>query len=139
MMMIPIPKTIGRATSRADSKIAWTNPSPSFLSARCRVVFSTITTLPSTIIPKSMAPSVMRLAESRSQCIPRKENSMESGITTATMRAAREFPKEKEKGGHDEQPALREVFPDGPYGLRDEFGRVVVGTQADARRQKLLD
>ncbi len=63
--------------------------------ARRRIQFSTITTAPSTIIPKSSAPRLIKLALIFFCAIPVKVNSMESGITQAVIRAARIFPKNK--------------------------------------------
>ena len=50
-------------------------------------MFSTITTEPSTTIPKSMAPRLIRLAASPNSRMPIKANSMEKGMTVATMSA----------------------------------------------------
>ena len=56
-------------------------------------MFSTITTEPSTIIPKSIAPRVRRFAEKPKRSIMMNANRSESGIVIATRIAARRFPK----------------------------------------------
>ncbi len=56
-------------------------------------MFSTITTAPSTMMPKSMAPRLSRFALIVALAPCRvTANSIESGITSATMSAARRFP-----------------------------------------------
>ena len=55
-------------------------------------MFSTITTDPSTTIPKSIAPRLIRLAARPNSRIPMKAKSIDSGITLATIRAPRTSP-----------------------------------------------
>lgn len=54
---------------------------------------STITIEPSTTMPKSMAPRLIRLAETLNKRIRMKAKSMASGMTDATIRPARIFPR----------------------------------------------
>ena len=61
------------------------------------MMFSIMTTEPSTIRPKSMAPRLIRLAETPKVFIPRKLNSMDSGITAATISAARRSPRNRSR------------------------------------------
>ena len=65
--------------------------------AKRRIQFSTITTAPSTIIPKSNAPKLIRLALMFCCAIPVKVNSIDSGITQAVINAARILPKNKKR------------------------------------------
>ncbi len=55
-------------------------------------MFSIITTEPSTIRPKSMAPRLIRFPDSPARRIPVNATSIESGIAELTMRPARRFP-----------------------------------------------
>ena len=98
-MMIPTPNRVGRATS-AEASSAWRNrsansgarPSRRCSSAKRRMMFSTITTAPSTMIPKSMAPRLSRFALIRPCTMPEVARSIESGITSATMSAPARLP-----------------------------------------------
>ena len=56
-------------------------------------MFSRTMTAPSTMMPKSIAPSDSRLAGMPIQVRPMKVARSASGIVTATMNAARTFPK----------------------------------------------
>ena len=95
-IMIPTPKIIGRITPLPDSmmhcwrsvlvKVLFNKPC---FSLNFRKLASVITTDPSTIIPKSIAPRLKRLAAIDSSCIPIMAKSMENGITIATSRPAR--------------------------------------------------
>ena len=58
-------------------------------------MFSTTITAPSTMMPKSIAPRLSRLAGMPTSVSPRKVASSDSGITAATMAAARRFCKNK--------------------------------------------
>ena len=62
-------------------------------SAKRRIQFSTITTAPSTIIPKSKAPKLIRLALIFCSAMPVKVNNIDSGITHAVIRAALKLPR----------------------------------------------
>ena len=55
-------------------------------------MFSTITTAPSTMIPKSIAPRLMRLPLTPSLVIPAAASSMDKGIAAVTIKAARTLP-----------------------------------------------
>ena len=59
------------------------------------MAFSTITTAPSTIMPKSSAPRLIRLALTLLVNMPVKVNSIASGITIAVISAARMLPKNR--------------------------------------------
>ena len=98
-MMISIEKSVGRPTSTAASRMMcfllassrsgclWV-ASESFLNT-----FSTTITAPSTMMPKSIAPSDSRLAGTPIHVSPMKVASSASGIVTATMAAARRLPR----------------------------------------------
>ncbi len=102
-MMISIEKSVGRPTSTAACRIAclrvwsssvrWARVS----SVRRRNTFSTTITAPSTMMPKSIAPSESRLAGMPIQVRPRKVASSASGMVTATMKAARMLPRKSQR------------------------------------------
>ena len=58
-------------------------------------MFSTTITAPSTMMPKSIAPSDSRLAGTPMIFRPRKVASSASGITTTTARLARRFDRNR--------------------------------------------
>ena len=62
-------------------------------SAKRTIKASTMTTALSMMMPKSTAPSEMRLAETPSEFIKIKANSKDSGITVATTKAASQLDK----------------------------------------------
>ena len=57
--------------------------------------FSTITTELSTTIPKSMAPRLSKLAAMPKCNMPQKANSIDNGMASATMNAARKLPRNR--------------------------------------------
>ncbi len=59
------------------------------------MAFSTITTAPSTIMPKSSAPRLIRLALTLLVNIPVKVNNIARGITIAVINAARMLPRNR--------------------------------------------
>ena len=58
-------------------------------------VDSTIITAPSTIIPKSIAPKLIRLAHTLNTFIKINANSKDSGIVEATIKPPRQLPNKK--------------------------------------------
>ena len=94
--MMPMPKMAGFSTS-AEAVVINASRSPSERSRpssrrRCdirRTQFSTMMMAPSTIRPKSMAPRLIRLAETLKYFIPIRAISMERGIALLTIRPAR--------------------------------------------------
>ena len=58
-------------------------------------MFSTMTTVPSMMMPKSMAPMESRLAAPSWACRTMKANSRESGMVRATIIAARKLTRKK--------------------------------------------
>ncbi len=56
---------------------------------------STITSVPSTMMPKSSAPRLSRFAGMPVKCMQMKANSSESGIVTAVSSAARTLPRNR--------------------------------------------
>ena len=56
---------------------------------------STIMTAPSMIIPKSIAPKLIKLASTPNRYIKEKAKSKQRGMTEATMRPDRKFPNNK--------------------------------------------
>ena len=103
-MMIATAKTMGRATSCAASRITCRRLRSGSCASR-RTEFSIITTAPSTTIPKSMAPRLIRFAETPNTAMPMKPNSSEIGITAATIKAARTLPRNKAASAITSNPA----------------------------------
>src|SRR2546428_631426 len=106
-MMIMTAKVSGRATSRAACCTSRTTRGPVTLrSLRWRRMFSVMMTAPSTMIPKSMAPSESRLAGMPRRSMNTKAKSSESGIVSATMSADR---RALQGGDHDVVEVVRRL------------------------------
>ena len=60
-----------------------------------KTVLSTIITAPSTIIPKSIAPKLIRFAQTLNAFINIKANNNDNGIVEATIKPPRQFPNKK--------------------------------------------
>ena len=97
-MMISIENSVGRPTSLVACRmsdlrsLSWM-PSPRSAS-RC-MMFSITITAPSTMMPKSMAPRLSRLAGTPMIFKPRKVASSDKGITTTTARLARRLERNR--------------------------------------------
>ena len=98
--MIIVPNRLGLITSPDPSTMVCRRSRsasrPPF--RRCRSAsslrqFSTMMTAPSTMMPKSIAPRLIRLALTRVSTMPVIVNSIASGITQAVTIAARMFPR----------------------------------------------
>ena len=103
-MIINMPKTAGRKTSlvlavTSNKRSCTVNKRPYFFCAKPkrRNAFSTTITAPSTMMPKSIAPKLIRLPETRFIAMPVIANSMLSGMTNATINAARILPNRANK------------------------------------------
>ena len=79
----------------------------SFNSPRRRKMFWTTITAPSTMMPKPIAPRLNRLAGMPTKVSPRKVASSDSGITTATIAAARRFCKKTNRNITSSAPSVR--------------------------------
>ncbi len=96
-MMMSIENSVGRPTWTVASRIVWRADSrssftpPLARSANALTTFSTTMTAPSTMMPKSMAPSDSRFAGMPRMRRPMNVASSDSGIISATMPAARPF------------------------------------------------
>ena len=96
-MMMSTANVSGRATSTAACWTSRTTRCPTGLrSARWRMMFSAMMTAPSTMMPKSIAPSESRLEGTPRRSMNTKANSSDSGIVSATMKAARTFHRKSE-------------------------------------------
>ena len=87
-------KQIGRATSRQARAMVARRGSSGGAERSRRSAFSTMTMVPSTIMPMAMAmpPSDMRLAERPNRCIASVANSTEKGMARATTTLGRKPP-----------------------------------------------
>ena len=98
-------------------------------------MFSTITTAPSTIMPKSIAPIDSRFAGMCAQSRQMNENSRANGIVTATISAVRTLKRNMPEDDEHQQHAAHQVAFDGLGGLLNQIGAVVVRHDLDIRRQ----
>ena len=96
-------------------------------SARRRMKFSIMTTAPSTIRPKSIAPSDIRFADTPKSRMPMKPASIERGMTAATMSDGPHVAQEEEEDGDDEERAFEQVLRDRVRGAVDDLALVVEG------------
>ena len=97
-MTINMEKNVGRPTATVASRIASRRDDRSRRMAcpdKRRNTFSTTMTAPSTMIPKSIAPSERRLAGIPRSVRPMNVASSERGMITATIAAARTLPRNK--------------------------------------------
>ena len=97
-MMISMENKVGRPTSlvacrMSDLRSLSLMPSPR--SARRCMMFSITITAPSTMMPKSMAPRLSRLAGTPKIFKPKKVASSDSGITTTTASVARRLERNR--------------------------------------------
>ena len=88
-------KKTGRCTSCTAAAIRCVIDISPPARATCRRIFSTITTEPSTTMPKSSAPSESRLAGMFVMFSRMDANSRENGIVAATISALRTFPRNR--------------------------------------------
>ncbi|MNY19762.1 hypothetical protein D3C86_1532090 [compost metagenome] len=101
-MMISWPNSSGRRASRAaantsSKRSARVSGRPAVCRAWAsrRTQFSTMTTAPSTMMPKSSAPRLIRLALMPAATMPVNVNSIDNGITIAVISAARRLPRNR--------------------------------------------
>ncbi len=110
----------------------------SWRAASSRKMFSTITTAPSTIMPKSIAPIDSRFAGMCAQSRQMNENSSAKGIVTATMSAVRTLNRNRPRIDEHEQHAAQQVALDRLRRLLDQLGAVVVRDDLHVGRQDVL-
>ena len=92
--MMIVEKKIGRPTCRAArTMVTWGGRRCAVWWLSCRKIASTMISAASTMIPKSMAPSEMRFADSPTATIIKNVNRRAKGTVKATIRAARIFPR----------------------------------------------
>ena len=96
-MMMTMENPVGRPTSVTASRMTRTRVLTSLISAapRRRKMFSMTITAPSTMMPKSIAPSDSRLAGIFITVSPRKVPSRASGMMIETIAAARALPRNR--------------------------------------------
>jgi len=93
-MMMVVAKKMGRPTSRAALVICIGTVMVGLrLCARWEKILSTMMSVESTMMPKSMAPREIRLAESPSSTSRQKVNNRARGTVRATIIAVRTWPK----------------------------------------------
>ena len=102
MMITPkidglITSTVASSANANRSSLVRSRPAWCCASEKRRRQFSTIMTAPSTIRPKSSAPRLIRLPETRLATMPVMVINIASGITIAVMIAARMLPSSRNK------------------------------------------
>ena len=95
VIMTMVEKRIGRPTSLARCAMLFSSRYCLGLSSRFLRIVSSITIAPSTIIPKSIAPSDRRLAGISVRCIRIKAISNDTGIVIDTNNAPRQLPRNR--------------------------------------------
>ena len=93
MMIMPTAKATGRATSwQAARTFSKCGRSSSLRSCRKRTMFSIMTTEPSTIRPKSIAPRLIRFPLSPANRMAVKATNIDRGMAEATINPPRRLP-----------------------------------------------
>ena len=87
-----VAKKMGRATCSAAVRASTSVSSESGCDSWRRRIVSTITTDPSTMMPKSIAPNESRLAGTFVKCMHMNANRRDSGIVSAMRSAPRTLP-----------------------------------------------
>ena len=144
--MMITPNTLGRITSRVASR---TMASRSGSSGRrfnraCsapsrRKQFSTMITAPSTMRPKSSAPRLMRLPETREPTMPVMVHNIAIGNDGRRHERRAHVAQQREQHRDDQQRAFGQVARHRRDGRIDQRGPVVDRFRLDARRQRRLD
>ena len=98
-------------------------------------MFSTITTEPSTTMPKSSAPSERRLAGMWRRSSRMEAKSSEKGMVSATMNGAADVAEKQKQDDHHQGHALAQIVQDGFGGGMDQVAAVKVRDDLHARRQ----
>ena len=96
-------------------------------------------TAPSTMMPKSIAPRLIRLALTLVSTMPVIVISMDSGMTQAVTSAARMLPRIRNSTAMTSSRAFEQVLLDGADGGLDQMGAVVDGPGDDALGQRFGD
>ena len=145
-MMIASPKAVAVRTCLDAWKVVSSRScSVSFRPSSCcrsesrRTQFSTMMTLPSMMMPKSIAPSESRLALMPACTMPVAVSSIASGIAIAVMSAARRLPKQREEHDDHQDGPEEQVVLDGRDRLVDQAGAVEHGPDRNARGQRPAD
>ena len=108
--MIATPKKTGRATSSLALRTTFLLLSSGLRSRSRRRMFSTMTTEPSTIRPKSSAPKLMRFPEMPVRTMPTKAASIERGIASDTMRPPLRLPRRNRRTATTSKPPSTRFF-----------------------------
>ena len=101
-------------------------------------MFSTITTAPSTTMPKSSAPSDSRLAGMPFSFRQVAANSSENGMVSATMIAPRTFPRNRNRMIDHQDDAFGEVVQHRVGGVVHQIAAVDERNDLHAGRQNVV-
>ncbi len=144
--MISVPNRLGLMTSCAPPRMVpkrsvrvSTRPRRCCSSASRRRQFSTTITAPSTMMPKSMAPRLMRLALIRLSTMPVIVNSIDKRDDAGGDEGGAEVAQHQEQHDDDQERAFDQVLLDRPDGRLDQPGAVVDRARHDAVGQRRRD
>ena len=101
-------------------------------------MFSTITTVPSTTIPKSSAPSESRLAGILFSFRQMAANNSENGIVSATMKAPRTLPRKTNRISATRVMPSSQIVHNGLRRVRNQLAAVEKRHDFHARRQDVF-
>ena len=143
VMMMAIAKNTGRCTSCAASRILSIGVRLPLPCERWRTMFSTMTTAPSTTMPKSSAPSESRLAGIWRRSRQVAANKSEKGIVRHDDRCAAHIAEEEEENDGDQNHALGQIVQHSVRREVEQFAAIDKGNKRNALRQdqivELLD
>ena len=145
-MMIRPPKMLGVITSfvalnTTPKRSCGVNGRPVACcsKARRRMQFSTMMTAPSTMMPKSSAPRLMRFALTLLVTMPVMVKSIDSGMIAAAISAARKFPSKAKRTTITSTAPSRRLLLHGRDRRVYEVGAVVNGVRDHAFWQSAAD
>jgi len=98
-----------------------------------------MTTEPSTMSPKSMAPRLMRLPEIPAWTMPVKGHEHGEGYSKRDDKSTPKVAEKEQEDRDNEQASLDQVSADGLDGASDKVGAVVKGFDAHAAGKRLLN
>ncbi len=96
-------------------------------------------TAPSTMMPKSIAPKLIRLALTLVSTMPVIVMAMDRGMTQAGDQRGADVAEDQEQHGHDQRRAFQQIVLDRADGGLDQVGAVVHGPRHDALGQRFGD
>ena len=137
-MMISSEKKMGDSTSSAALRMVSKTVARLLVRSRsCRwwTMCSTITSVPSTMMPKSSAPRHSRFAGIPVKCMQTKANSSASGIVIAVKQRRAHAAQEQQQHRHHHDDAFQQRVRHRVHRVGDQVRAVVDAANVHARRQ----